>query len=151
MPPRQVFENQRLQPFRGWGHSWPGHFLPTDKVRARHTTPCAGNAVPPCWHGAAHSPALPCPPPPAAQVNHWSRREHENFPVIAGSDFAAIAPPLPQGWQWIEVRGARVGAQGARMLRLQRMILEELSCQAAKLNHPSMPSPRCRRPSGTWT
>lgn len=21
-----------LQPFRGWGHSWPGHFLPTDKV-----------------------------------------------------------------------------------------------------------------------
>lgn len=20
------------QPFRGWGHSWPGHFLPTDRV-----------------------------------------------------------------------------------------------------------------------
>jgi len=19
-------------PFRGWGHSWPGHFLPTDRV-----------------------------------------------------------------------------------------------------------------------
>ncbi|GMH45723.1 hypothetical protein BSKO_13686 [Bryopsis sp. KO-2023] len=28
-----VFENERLQPFRGWGHSWPGHFLPTDKCR----------------------------------------------------------------------------------------------------------------------
>lgn len=27
-----VYENQRLQPFRGWGHSWPGHFLPTDKI-----------------------------------------------------------------------------------------------------------------------
>ena len=26
-----IFENERLQPFRGWGHSWPGHFLPTDK------------------------------------------------------------------------------------------------------------------------
>ena len=25
-----VFENERLQPFRGWGSSWPGHFLPTD-------------------------------------------------------------------------------------------------------------------------
>lgn len=25
-----VFENERLQPFRGWGHTWPGHFLPTD-------------------------------------------------------------------------------------------------------------------------
>ena len=28
----EVFENERLQPFRGWGHTWPGHFLPTDKV-----------------------------------------------------------------------------------------------------------------------
>ncbi|GAB4822484.1 hypothetical protein N2152v2_009530 [Parachlorella kessleri] len=28
----EVFENQRLQPFRGWGHTWPGHFLPHDKV-----------------------------------------------------------------------------------------------------------------------
>lgn len=26
-----IFENERLQPFRGWGHTWPGHFLPTDK------------------------------------------------------------------------------------------------------------------------
>ncbi|KAL4855216.1 hypothetical protein ACK3TF_004204 [Chlorella vulgaris] len=62
----ECFENQRLQPFRGWGHTWPGHFLPTDKV------------------------------------NRWSRREHENFPVLAGSDFQAIAPPLPEGWQWCE-------------------------------------------------
>lgn len=28
----EVFENERFQPFRGWGHSWPGHFLPTDRV-----------------------------------------------------------------------------------------------------------------------
>lgn len=62
----EVFENQRLQPFRGWGHSWPGHFLPTDKV------------------------------------NHWSRREQEGFPVLAGADFSTIAPPLPEGWQWCE-------------------------------------------------
>ncbi|KAL4449489.1 hypothetical protein ABPG77_007133 [Micractinium sp. CCAP 211/92] len=62
----EIFENQRLQPFRGWGHTWPGHFLPTDKV------------------------------------NHWSRREHEGFPVLAGADFNAIAPPLPEGWQWCE-------------------------------------------------
>jgi hypothetical protein len=27
-----IFENERLQPFRGWGHDWPGHFLPTDRV-----------------------------------------------------------------------------------------------------------------------
>ncbi|KAL4443861.1 hypothetical protein ABPG75_011598 [Micractinium tetrahymenae] len=62
----EIFENQRLQPFRGWGHTWPGHFLPTDKV------------------------------------NHWSRREHEGFPVLASADFNAIAPPLPEGWQWCE-------------------------------------------------
>jgi hypothetical protein len=29
----EVFENERWQPFRGWGHLWPGHFLPTDPVR----------------------------------------------------------------------------------------------------------------------
>lgn len=28
-PPRVL---PLLQPFRGWGHSWPGHFLPTDRV-----------------------------------------------------------------------------------------------------------------------
>ena len=27
-----MFENERYQPFRGWGHQWPGHFLPTDRV-----------------------------------------------------------------------------------------------------------------------
>ena len=26
----EVFENERFQPFRGWGSTWPGHFLPTD-------------------------------------------------------------------------------------------------------------------------
>lgn len=28
----EIFENERHQPFRGWGSTWPGHFLPTDKV-----------------------------------------------------------------------------------------------------------------------
>ncbi|KAK9817772.1 hypothetical protein WJX72_002011 [[Myrmecia] bisecta] len=28
----EVFENERLQPWSGFGHSWPGHFLPTDRV-----------------------------------------------------------------------------------------------------------------------
>lgn len=27
----EVFENERLQPFVGWGSSWPGHLLPTDR------------------------------------------------------------------------------------------------------------------------
>ena len=27
----EVFENERLQPFRGWGSDWPGHLLPTDR------------------------------------------------------------------------------------------------------------------------
>ncbi|KAK9843301.1 hypothetical protein WJX74_010063 [Apatococcus lobatus] len=28
----EVFENERLSAFLIWGHSWPGHFLPTDRV-----------------------------------------------------------------------------------------------------------------------
>ncbi|GAX75890.1 hypothetical protein CEUSTIGMA_g3333.t1 [Chlamydomonas eustigma] len=28
----EVFENERFQPFRLWGHTWPGHFLPSDRV-----------------------------------------------------------------------------------------------------------------------
>lgn len=28
----EVFENERYLPFRGWGHEWPGHLLPTDRV-----------------------------------------------------------------------------------------------------------------------
>jgi len=28
----EVFENERFLPFRGWGHEWPGHLLPTDRV-----------------------------------------------------------------------------------------------------------------------
>jgi hypothetical protein len=29
----EVFENQRYQPLRGWGSSYPGHLLPTDRRR----------------------------------------------------------------------------------------------------------------------
>lgn len=28
----EVFENERFQPFRNWGHTWPGHFLPSDRT-----------------------------------------------------------------------------------------------------------------------
>lgn len=28
----EVFENERFQPFRGWGSLWPGHFLPSDRI-----------------------------------------------------------------------------------------------------------------------
>ena len=34
-PPVQVEEmyaHERYQPLKGWGHMWPGHFLPTDRV-----------------------------------------------------------------------------------------------------------------------
>lgn len=66
-----------VQPFRGWGHTWPGHFLPTDAV------------------------------------HHWSRREQEGFPVLAGADFPAIAPPLP------EVGSAGGGAEAGHAAGLQ--------------------------------
>ena len=84
----EVFENQRLQPFRGWGHTWPGHFLPTDKA------------------------------------NHWSRREHEGFPLFTGGDFGAIAPPLP------EVRSAPAcgRAAAAALAALPRLRLNRLAC-----------------------
>lgn len=29
----EVFENERFQPFRGWGSTYPGHLLPTDRSR----------------------------------------------------------------------------------------------------------------------
>ena len=66
-----------VQPFRGWGHTWPGHFLPTDAV------------------------------------HHWSRREQEGFPVLAGADFPAIAPPLP------ELGSAGGGAEAGHAAGLQ--------------------------------
>jgi hypothetical protein len=28
-----IYENQRYQPFRGWGSSFPGHLLPTDRAK----------------------------------------------------------------------------------------------------------------------
>ena len=34
-----------LQPFRGWGHSWPGHFLPTDRVAHWSLREAPGTAV----------------------------------------------------------------------------------------------------------
>ena len=33
LTPCAIYENQRWQPIRGWGSSYPGHFLPTDRCR----------------------------------------------------------------------------------------------------------------------
>eukprot|EP00887_Chlorella_sp_A99_P003923 scaffold11.g3923.t1 len=68
----EIFENQRLQPFRGWGHTWPGHFLPTDRV-SRWTVreqliPETGQII---IRGSS-------------QV------------------FSEVAPGLPEGWLWVE-------------------------------------------------
>lgn len=72
-----------------WAGSGPAHA--TDVHTRSHTA---------CQPGC-HPPRRPRPP---AQVNHWSRREHDNFPVLAGPDFGSIAPPLPEGWQWCEAK-----------------------------------------------
>lgn len=44
-----MFENERVSPFKGgWGHDWPGHFLPTDKVghwSTREGTPAGSNSM----------------------------------------------------------------------------------------------------------
>lgn len=101
----EIFENQRLQPFRGWGHTWPGHFLPTDKVSpmrygakgaAMLQVTTAAVPPPPWLQSLDTRRVLSLLRPPCLQVNHWSRREHEGFPVLASADFNAIAPPLPE-------------------------------------------------------
>ena len=33
LTPCAIYENQRWQPIRGWGSSYPGHLLPTDRCR----------------------------------------------------------------------------------------------------------------------
>jgi hypothetical protein len=54
----EVFESERLQPFRGWGSTWPGHFLPTDAclrwsrrgdVAPSQRLSAAAPAPPPGW------------------------------------------------------------------------------------------------------
>jgi hypothetical protein len=52
----EVFESERLQPFRGWGSTWPGHFLPTDACLRWSRR---GDAAPSQRLGAA----APAPPP----------------------------------------------------------------------------------------
>lgn len=54
----EVFENERWQPIWGWGHSWPGHFLPTDPCRRW----CRRGAETP-WRaeGVNHIDELPAP------------------------------------------------------------------------------------------
>lgn len=55
---------------------------------------CTGNL----HHGVLKIATLKFLAPPFIiwQVNHWSRREQEGFPVLAGADFSTIAPPLPE-------------------------------------------------------
>lgn len=69
----EVFENERLQPFRGWGSTWPGHFLPTDKVlRWSLRDPVAGTGGPP---GEA---------------------------PVSSERIEEVTPPLDPRWRWIE-------------------------------------------------
>lgn len=122
-----------LQPFRGWGHTWPGHFLPTDRV------------------------------------NHWSRREHEGFPLLAGSEFQAIAPPLPEVGEmgqgscgWAIVGLAAFTVRGCTAGRITALPLCSMPSDCARIAfHPATNQSkpiflRCRggsgaRRRGTWT
>eukprot|EP00892_Ulva_mutabilis_P010659 jgi/Ulvmu1/7966/UM004_0199.1 len=61
-----VYENQRWQPFRGWGHSWPGHFLPTDSLR--QWSDGGGRAA---QHGSRLEDAAPRLPPGRTWVGEW--------------------------------------------------------------------------------
>ncbi len=63
----EVFENERFLPFRGWGHEWPGHLLPTDRVghwSLRGDRPSGAESMD--FHRVApplpkvHAAALPC-------------------------------------------------------------------------------------------
>ena len=62
----EMYENQRLQPFRGWGSTWPGHFLPTDRT------------------------------------SRYSVRSVSRLDGITGQKASEVAPPLPEGWKWVE-------------------------------------------------
>ena len=53
----QMFENERRQPIRGWGHTWPGHFLPTDPVG--HWCNAAGECINRGTSFAENAPATP--------------------------------------------------------------------------------------------
>ena len=78
----EVFENQRLQPFRGWGHSWPGHFLPTDKAGSGTCEPaCAlrqlclaacATGIPHVWHALAAFTPMLCVATPQPVSRHPS-------------------------------------------------------------------------------
>lgn len=103
----EVFENQRLQPFRGWGHTWPGRWSRAGRAGGGEggwplvfpARTQAQEACQPRSHTKPHTHAHATPAGhflPTDRVSHWSRRENDNFPVLAGQDFQAIAPPLPE-------------------------------------------------------
>ena len=173
-PPRPP----RPQPFRGWGHTWPGHFLPTDRVN-HWSRRCAGLRLGLGSDDGRTAPALACRAarldrllsrgsgptarPGVLPSSPAPRSEHEGFPVLAGADFAAIAPPLPEGWQWCEVR--RCAGPPACGCRMQGVVVcfgrEAERGDAEKATADSQPGPQLpsesesrspyRRRSGTWT
>jgi hypothetical protein len=70
----EVFENERYLPFRGWGHEWPGHFLPTDRVghwSLRGDRPSGAESM----EFTHVAPSLPEVHPPSGRWDCWSIRE----------------------------------------------------------------------------
>lgn len=47
-PCAELFENERYQPLRGWGHSWPGHFMPGDFRHWSNATDASSMVGIPC-------------------------------------------------------------------------------------------------------
>ncbi len=98
-----IFENERLQPFRGWGHDWPGHFLPTDRV-LHWSTNDLGEA-PDSLASQSIKEVAPMPPPGWRWVEpKWHldlsgvfSDSTDNYGWSYGLDFAWVVYPFVPG------------------------------------------------------
>ena len=89
LPCATVFENERYQPIRGWGHTWPGHFMPRDyshwsietdeSSMVRHCLTIDGWAT--CFL--------------SADSNMCSGMLHVQV-------FRDVCPALPDGYHWVD-------------------------------------------------
>lgn len=55
----EIFENERQQPFRGFGSTWPGHFLPTDRVHRWNVRKANSSGIYSSQNMATVAPVLP--------------------------------------------------------------------------------------------
>lgn len=55
----EVFESERHQPFRGFGSTWPGHFLPTDRVHKWNVRKANSNGIYSSQDISVVAPSLP--------------------------------------------------------------------------------------------